>query len=128
MDINCNNGFLGETVNITFAAIEVSILVAYLIVTSIYQVVITSLSNGIPDLKNRVSLINTKQRLRMLRFISVLTSFTVLVSVFAVIIESQICDYISICSFILIIICFTVLLVMLINNLLNYSEKKQSNL
>lgn len=121
MDIICINGFLGETVNITFASIEISILVAYLIVTSIYQVVISNLSIRDPVLLNRVSLINVKQKLRILRFISIISSLTVLISILAILIKSIIIDYISLCSFIIVIICFTILLVGLINNLLNQS-------
>ena len=119
MDITCNNGFLGETVNITFAAIEVSILVAYLIVTSIYQVVISNLSNGDPNLKNRVYLISAKQKLKILRFISIASSITVFISIGAVISNSFILDIISLVSFVLVIISFTVLLVVIINNLVN---------
>jgi hypothetical protein len=123
MDINYYEGFLGETVNITFAAIEVSILVAYLIVTSIFQVIITSLFGSNSDLKSRVLLIGAKKRLRALRLITVITACTVIISTLAVLIKSCIIDCISLIGFILVIICFTTLIVIIINNLLAESEK-----
>jgi hypothetical protein len=123
MDMNCQNGFLSEAINITFAAIEVSISVAYLIVASIIQVVVTGLSNDTPSLKNRVSLVNVNQKLKFLRIISIMTSLTILISILAAICNSMIYDFISIFLFILIIIGFTALLVLIINDLLKNSVK-----
>lgn len=126
MEITCLGlgGFLGETVNITFAACEVSILLAYLVVASIYQVVISSHFSSNPDLRVRVLLINAKRKLKSLRLLSIITAFTILISVLAVLTKSFIIDCISLACFILVIVCFTTLILIIINNLLDESEKQ----
>ncbi len=122
MDMNSHVGFLGEAVNITFAAIEVSILIAYLVVVSIYQVAISGIFSSQMDLPQRLTLKNTKRKLKILRAVSIITAAAVLISTIAVLFKVDIVDFASLSLFIVVILIFTGLLIVLINNLLQEGE------
>jgi len=110
-------GFLGEAINSTFIASEVSILVAYLVITSIYQVVIQTLSNSNSELKIRISLLTANKSLKKLRLISIGTACSIMISTLASWTKLLIADCASLGGFIFVILYFTLLIVSIINSL-----------
>lgn len=119
-----DKGFLGETINISFVGFEVSILVAYLIITSIYQVVIHTL-DSFPDLKRQVYLAAVKGKLSKLLLVSIMTTGIVVVTTCASIWNLLWLDYLSLGGFTVVILAFLLLIVTTISGLRKSPEDKK---
>lgn len=119
--INCKS-FLTEGIKITFIACEISVLISYLVITSIYQIIIQTLNNNNSGLNEKVAIININNKLRQLRSFSVVTGVSILISTWASCYNSYIGDLMSLIGFAIIIIFYTYLTFFVFSKILNNKE------
>ena len=114
-----NMEILSESTKLTFIGNEVAIIIAYLIIISMYQIVIQSFDSN-DEISKMIKISFTKKKLDSLKKISFFTSFSILVTSISIFICGCLyVDYFVFALFIITIIFFTKYLISLITSIIN---------
>jgi len=113
---------LSEAIKLSFLASEVAIIIAYLIIVSMYQISIQVFSSNEKNIQDKLNLFYVNKKLVMLKYFTMITSLAILLLSISLCVENTYLNIIDIFLFLLIVITFTYYIIQMIDILKNQEK------
>jgi len=122
MGIKMSDFILSEAIKLSFLASEVAIIIAYLIIVSMYQISIQVFSSNEKNIQDKLNLFYVNKKLVMLKYFTMITSLAILLLSISLCVENTYLNIIDIFLFLLIVITFTYYIIQMIDILKNQEK------